>query len=58
MVGQSSAMFGWSWTEVNVLVSQVFGQAVMESCALSDKTIRQNYQTELSDRTIIQNYQT
>ena len=32
MVGQSSAMFGWSWTEVSVLGSQVFGQALMESC--------------------------
>ena len=31
MAGQSSAMFGWSWTEVSVLGSQVFGQALMES---------------------------
>ena len=34
MAGQSSAMFGWSWTEVGVLGSQVFGQASMESCGL------------------------
>ena len=32
MAGQSFAMFGWSWTEVNVLDSQVFGQALIESC--------------------------
>ena len=32
MAGQSSAMFGWSWTEVSVLGSQVFGRALMESC--------------------------
>ena len=32
MAGQSSAMFGWRWTEVSVLGSQVFGQAVMKSC--------------------------
>ena len=32
MAGQSSAMFGWNWTEVSVLGSQVFGQASMESC--------------------------
>ena len=35
MAGQSSAMFGWSWTEVSVLGSQVFGQALMESCDCS-----------------------
>ena len=34
MAGQSSAMFGWSWTEVSVLCSQVFGRALMESCAV------------------------
>ena len=34
MAGQSSAMFGWSWTEVSVLGSQVLGQALMESCDL------------------------
>ena len=32
MGGQSSTMFGWSWTEVSVLGIQVFGQALMESC--------------------------
>ena len=32
MAGQSSAMFGWSWTEVSVLGSQVFTQSLMESC--------------------------
>ena len=32
MAGQSFAMFGWSWTEVSVLGSQLFGQAFMESC--------------------------
>ena len=34
MAEQSSAMFGWSWTEVSVLGSQVFGQARMESCEI------------------------
>ena len=33
MAAQSSAMFGWSWIEVSVLGSQVFGQALTESCA-------------------------
>ena len=32
MAGQSYAMIGWSWTEVSVLGSQVFEQALMESC--------------------------
>ena len=32
MAGQSSAVFSWSWTEVNVLGSQVVGKAFMESC--------------------------
>ena len=32
MAGQSSAMIGWSWTDVSVLGSQVFGQALMDSC--------------------------
>ena len=27
------AMIGWSWTDVSVLGSQVFGQALMDSCA-------------------------
>ena len=34
MAGHSSAVFGWSWTEVSVLGSEVFGQALMESCEL------------------------
>ena len=34
MAGQGSAMFPWSWTEVSVLGSQVFGQSLMESCVL------------------------
>ena len=33
MAGQSSAMFGWSWTDMIVLDSQVFGQA-LDSCDL------------------------
>ena len=32
MAGQSSALFGWSWTEVSVLGSQVFRCGLMESC--------------------------
>ena len=32
MAGQSSAMFGWSWTDMSVFGSLVFGQALMESC--------------------------
>ena len=32
MAGQSSAMIGWSWTDVSVLGSQVFGPALMDSC--------------------------
>ena len=34
MAGQSTAIFGWSWPEVSVLGSQVFGQALMESCEI------------------------
>ena len=34
MAGQNYAMFGWSWTKVSVLGSQVFGQALMESCEI------------------------
>ena len=34
MTGQSYVMFGWSWTEVSVLSSQVFGQASLEGCAM------------------------
>ena len=32
MAGQSSAMFGWGWTEVSVLGSQVFGRGLIQSC--------------------------
>ena len=32
MARHSSAMFGWSWTAVSVLDSQVLGKALMESC--------------------------
>ena len=32
MAGQSYAMIGLSWTDVSVLGSQVFGQALMDSC--------------------------
>ena len=31
MAGQSSAMIAWSWTDVSVLGSQVFGEALMDS---------------------------
>ena len=36
MAGQSSAMFGWSWTKVSVFGSQLFGQACM--CAVVHKS--------------------
>ena len=36
MAGQGSLMFGWSWTDVSVLGSQVFGQALMESCDIQE----------------------
>ena len=32
MAEETSAMFGWSRTEVSVLGSQIYGQALMESC--------------------------
>ena len=32
MAGQSSAMVGKNWTDVSVLGSQVFGQALIDSC--------------------------
>ena len=32
MAGQSSAMIGGGWADVSVLGSQVFGQALMDSC--------------------------
>ena len=50
MAGQSSAMFGWSWTEVSVLGSQVFGQASMENCearAIQGSKSRPAYQVVL-----------
>ena len=34
MAGLSFAMFGWSWTGVSVLGSQVFERAQMESSAV------------------------
>ena len=34
MAVHSTAMFGWSWTEVSVFGSQVFGQAFFENCAI------------------------
>ena len=34
MAGQSSAMIGSSWTDTSVLGSQVFGQALMDSCEI------------------------
>ena len=35
MAGHSSVMFGWSWTEVSVLGSQIFGQVSMKGCELN-----------------------
>ena len=32
MHGKSFVVFGCSWTDMSVLGSQVFGQALMESC--------------------------
>ena len=32
MAGHSSVMIGWSWTDLSVLGSQLFGQASAESC--------------------------
>ena len=32
MTGHNSVMFGWSWNEVSVLGSHVFGRATLESC--------------------------
>ena len=34
MAGHSSATIVWSWTDVSVLGSQAFGQALMDSCDL------------------------
>ena len=33
MVGHSSVLLGWSWTDLSVLGSQLFEQASAESCA-------------------------
>ena len=41
MDGQSFAMFGWSWTEASVLGSQVFVQALMESCEVRKRHVSQ-----------------
>ena len=38
MAAPSLVMFEWSWTEVNVLGSQVFGHALMESCEVEQTT--------------------
>ena len=32
MAGHNSVMFGWGWNEASVLGSQIFGQALVESC--------------------------
>ena len=32
MAGQSSVLLVWSWTYLNVLGSQLFGQASVKSC--------------------------
>ena len=37
-----AVMFSWSWTEVSVLGSQVFGQALMESCKWSATVVEQH----------------
>ena len=34
MAGHSAVMFGWSWTNISVSGSQLFGQASAESCEL------------------------
>ena len=34
MAGHDWDMFGWSWIEVSVLGSQVFGRASMEGCVV------------------------
>ena len=39
MAGQSSVMIGWSWTDVSVLGSQVFGQVLMDSCGMDTSTV-------------------
>ena len=39
MAGQCPVMFGWSWTEVSVLQSQVFGPASVDSSVLEMSTL-------------------
>ena len=34
MAGRSFAIIGWIWTDVSVLGSHVFGQALMDSCGI------------------------
>ena len=34
MAGQTFAVFDWSWTEANILGSQIFGRTLMESFEL------------------------
>ena len=34
MARHSFVVLGWSWTELSVLGSQVFGQAMLESCGI------------------------
>ena len=52
MAGQSSVMFGWRWSEVSVLCSQVFGQALMNSCGLSGQ-YRPSGQSTLSGQSMV-----
>ena len=39
MAGHSFVLFGWSWTEVSLLGSQVFGQDLVKSCDVGAKEI-------------------
>ena len=34
VAGESSVVFAWSWTDVGVLGSQVFGQALKDNCEI------------------------
>ena len=40
---KSSVVFGWSWFDISVLGSQVFGRASMESCKISDLELQLVY---------------
>ena len=40
MAGHSLVVLGWSWTDLSVLSSQLFGQASAESCAKSQVVSR------------------